>query len=54
VLDPLHSRNVSIDEYISKPAKPDTLVALITEKLAARERKSNNEEPESAENSLAA
>jgi len=44
--------HLGIDEYIAKPAKPDTLVAILAEKLAARER-TKDTEPQSPENSLA-
>ncbi|HZR64542.1 MAG TPA: response regulator [Terriglobales bacterium] len=44
--------HLGIDDYIMKPAKPDTLIALLAEKLAARERK-NNAKSASAENSFA-
>jgi two-component system, NtrC family, response regulator HydG len=32
------AKRLGIDDYISKPYKPDMLVALLAEKLAARER----------------
>ena len=44
--------HLGIDDYILKPAHPETLIALLAEKLAARERKNKAESP-SAENSLA-